>query len=487
LVRWQTSLRPRLSLWQTLVLVLAGCMAGAVALLIASAPAPLPAGVILLATLALLAGLIAAATGHLRQLLLAIMLVEIPLQIDVYLGWVERAARFNAIAGFNLSLTTLILISLYAWWAVEVLSRRTAPPSRAVLRDSLPSLAYFAAVALSITVARDLTFAMFGLNLVVQALLMYFYIANFTRTRTDVLFIWGVLLVSLLIQSAILIALGARGRSVEIGIVSTGHVTAGGRPGGTLTSPNVAGAYVGLALLTTFSLLTLNTAGWRKLLAGLAVGAGGLALLATGSRGSWGGLAIALVLFCLLTWRQGWLSLKIPMAYVVLALLLAAVFYEPILNRLLGESAVTSAESRGPLTLLALRMIRDHPWLGVGVNNFVFHLKDYVSAEFSGLWITTVHNKYLLVWAESGLLGLLTFVWFLVATLRQGWQIWKRQDRLLAPLALAFSLAIVAWMIHMTVELYNSRIQLLMLWLMAGVITAMAHMPPDRPETGPPA
>jgi O-antigen ligase len=55
-----------------------------------------------------------------------------------------------------------------------------------------------------------------------------------------------------------------------------------------------------------------------------------------------------------------------------------------------------SAESRIPLMNLALRIIEDHPVLGLGANNFTVVMDQYLSAEFRRGFLFAVHNKYLL-------------------------------------------------------------------------------------------
>jgi O-antigen ligase len=84
-----------------------------------------------------------------------------------------------------------------------------------------------------------------------------------------------------------------------------------------------------------------------------------------------------------------------------------------------------------------------------------------------------VHNKYLLVAAETGFISLIPFLWFLLATLRRGWEITKFNGRLISPLALAFTAAFLGSMIHMLVDVYHGRPALQLLLLIAGLIAAM--------------
>ena len=98
------------------------------------------------------------------------------------------------------------------------------------------------------------------------------------------------------------------------------------------------------------------------------------------------------------------------------------------------------------------------PILGIGVNNYVAALPRY-EATFAGDWLYTVHNKYLLVWAEAGIGGLVAFLWFLAATVRRGRSLWKERDPLLSPLALGLTAAFVGQMMHMAVDIFSSRSQ----------------------------
>jgi putative inorganic carbon (HCO3(-)) transporter len=121
-------------------------------------------------------------------------------------------------------------------------------------------------------------------------------------------------------------------------------------------------------------------------------------------------------------------------------------------------------------------MIGDHPIVGVGSNHATVAGMQYVALpEFRSDWFYTIHNKYLLEWVELGLLGLAAFLWFLLTTIRSGWSAWRRQDHLLAPLALGLVLAIVGQMVHMSVDIFNSRPQVQSLWLCAGLVIALGR------------
>ena len=67
----------------------------------------------------------------------------------------------------------------------------------------------------------------------------------------------------------------------------------------------------------------------------------------------------------------------------------------------------------------SLEMVRDHPLLGIGLDNFAYlyqqvYLREGAVAEPN---LSHPHNWLLHVWLELGLLGLVAFVWLLMRVL----------------------------------------------------------------------
>ena len=118
-------------------------------------------------------------------------------------------------------------------------------------------------------------------------------------------------------------------------------------------------------------------------------------------------------------------------------------------------------------------MIADNPVLGVGANNFTSAMDQYATSEFRHEWLWAVHNKYLLILAETGIGGLLAYVAFLLSILRKGWQCWKLGDSVLSPLALGLVAAIAGHMVHQGVDLFRDRPLQQLLLLVAGLLAAM--------------
>lgn len=464
------------SIRQWTIVGIVGIVLGIYAVLVSSLSPPWA----ILFVVAVLFPFIAMIVGNLRKLLLTLIILDIPLQLDIHPGYRTEAAGLGALAGWSISITTLSLVVLYALWLGELVTK-AEPRSRPLLRVNLPLALYLAFAALSLVVARDVTLSLFEVFLLSQMFLLYIYIASTVRTRQDVVFIVTMLFTGLVLESLIMIGLGYVGQSFSVaGIsgridVARGATEQFSRTAGTIGSPNTAASYLMFLLTPALSVLITPLGRGYKWLAALAFGLGGMSLILTLSRGAWIAFALSVTILCVSAWRRGWLPRTVPFILVVVVALASLLFYSAISARLLGYD-LGSAYSRVPLMKLAFRMIEDNPVLGVGANNFGLATKEYITPELRGEFLWAAHNKYLLVWAEIGTGGVLAFIWFLLTTARQGWQGWKVSDRFLSPLALGFMAAVVGQMAHMFVDVFHSRPQVQLLWLIAGLLTAVSSM-----------
>jgi O-antigen ligase len=465
---------------------LATCVAIAVAGaglgLITVRVALLPTQTAILALLVLLAPFVAMVVGA-RTLLLAAVVIDIPLQWDVNLDYRPDEAKLGALGGLSVSITTFALAGLYLLWIADLLSRRkgTANPW---LRPALPLIVYVGLSALSLLVARDVPLGAYELVVLVQSLLLFIYIASTVRTARDVRFVLWVLIVGLLLESILALGLRATLATFDHGGLSAGSVVdptvpSGYRLQGTLGSPNTAGGYFALLLVPALALVLSSRGRWARGMATLSFVAGTVALLLTFSRGGWIGFAASMLVFLGVARRRGWISVRAPVAIAVAAAVVAIPFGAAIVGRVTNDEG--TAHVRIPLMGLAEDIIRDQPLLGVGLNNYAVVLPDYAGPEFSGRFVYTVHNKYLLVWAEAGIGALCAFFWFLFATLGRGRRMWRENDLGLSLLTLALTAAVIGQMAHMAVDVFQSRAAVQSLWLVAAVLAALARMSTASP------
>ena len=94
-------------------------------------------------------------------------------------------------------------------------------------------------------------------------------------------------------------------------------------------------------------------------------------------------------------------------------------------------------------------------------------------AIYRAEWYYTIHSKYLLTWVETGLGGLVCFLLVLGTALIYAFRAWQSEDRLLAALGLAIVASLLGSMLHMVVDLFNSRAQVQLLWVFIGLAAAL--------------
>lgn len=182
----------------------------------------------------------------------------------------------------------------------------------------------------------------------------------------------------------------------------------------TLDNPNSLGAYL---VLIIFPIIMLTIHSYKKnkfksfgfaLLSLLLI----VNLVLTGSRNALLGLIIG---FAILILIYSW---KLIFVFGVGGII--SLFIPQISTRLkdLGDSAENI--SRIKLWEVALKMIKDHPILGVGNGNYVTlyntYIKRYPQLAWENWQNYPTHNSYLKVESELGVFGILSFIGILISS-----------------------------------------------------------------------
>jgi O-antigen ligase len=153
---------------------------------------------------------------------------------------------------------------------------------------------------------------------------------------------------------------------------------------------------------------------WVWLPAGLV----GLALILTFSTGGWlGALAGTLVVFAAMGRRR--LALRVGAIAVGVLVLTSGLAIAGVLPERLNPLRQTGG-FRVDLWLSSLEMVRDHPILGIGLDNFAYvyqaYLREGAVAEPN---LSHPHNWLLHMWLGLGLPGLVAFSWLVARFWRQ--------------------------------------------------------------------
>jgi O-antigen ligase len=96
---------------------------------------------------------------------------------------------------------------------------------------------------------------------------------------------------------------------------------------------------------------------------------------------------------------------------------------------------------RFELNEIAMRMISEHPIMGVGLNSFIPRMEAYDPKNVMEYFPATVHNLYLLEAAEVGIPGLLAFSSLFLSLL---WTSWRRVRRIRDPKLAWLAAALIA-------------------------------------------
>ena len=420
---------------------------------------------------ALLAGFALAAvlafTFGLRRFLLIVAIFGIPFQADKNYFYDYDASAHGALGGISLSITTLALIGLYAMWASELLldSRQAVRPK---LQWAVPGIAYLSAAAVSLVAAQSVALGWNELMLIAQSILLFVYVSSTVRSVVELRWITRVLILAMVFQAALMILQYFTGLNFHYaGLQSSERIEEATRTSGTIGSPNTAASFLAPCIAVAVALLVARRVTSRSLPA-LGVGVGSLALVFTYSRGGWLACAIAVAFVVTVLGLRHQLTSRILIVGAIL-FVVGLSLGQQIQARL--ESKAGGASARVALAEVSFDVIRDHPLLGVGSNNYVSVLGDYASLD---IYSYVPHNKFLLVWAETGLVGLIAFVFFLLASLRRGWLALRASTTQLLPYVVALNAAFLALLVHMNFEPFHGRPQVMLLFTVAGLLYAAA-------------
>jgi putative inorganic carbon (HCO3(-)) transporter len=244
------------------------------------------------------------------------------------------------------------------------------------------------------------------------------------------------------------------------------------RVGGTVGGPNAAAAFLDLLLAPVLSLALVPVRRAYRLMAAGAFAIGCIALVLTQSRGGWIAVGVSCGIVIGYAWYRGWIPGLAPTLVLIGVGVVVFLLRNELLTRFSSNDG-GSASSRIPLIRLAFHMIEQHPLFGVGANNFGINISRYATPEFNADWLYTVHNRFILIWAEDGIGALVAFVVFLFGTLRGGWRCRRISDQALALLSIGLMAGVLGQIIHMMVDILNGRQQVQLLVIVAGLLAAL--------------
>ena len=199
-------------------------------------------------------------------------------------------------------------------------------------------------------------------------------------------------------------------------------------------------------------------------------------------RGAWVGFIIAV---CFLGLFENKKIIYLTVVFVLILGVVLPYLIEPphnILNYLKSIFLFSDPSSldRKEMWQVAVRMIKDRPLFGHGfttfMSNFARYGKDYYYLE-QGI-IPYAHNCYLQIAAETGFVGLMSFLWLIgtfffysIVSLK------KIKDRFHHAVLAGISAGIIVTLVHSAVDtnLYSLQLSILF-WIMLGLNAALPRL-----------
>ena len=271
------------------------------------------------------------------------------------------------------------------------------------------------------------------------------------------------LLIKILIISAVLSSIYA----LSIYFANFDFIYFRTRASALFAGENTLGGVMVFSIIWTLTYF-IHTDGRRKVWLGLALLLMILTLVFSFSRGAWLGVLGALISYALWEKRA---RLKVAIVLLVAgALLLGFPFLRGRLISI-GNPFHPLTEERIYIWKASWDMIKAHPLLGVGMSNFSLAYEEYM---FEGAKISqpsSAHNIFLNIWAEGGLLALLSFVGIVIITFVKGFRLIKSLTGLSRAVAVASFSALLGILIHNQVDttLYSMHVGPIF-WLLVGMI-----------------
>lgn len=353
-------------------------------------------------------------------------------------------------------------------------SAAASPPARArLLPLDGPVLALLAAAVLSLAAAHNLGVALHELRTVIVAGVLAYGLVRLAPTGHAGHFdpwpvVWG-----LGLGAAVVAGWGIYQVVSGVGLIGAEGVW---RVRGPYGSPNNLALALGHTLPIALAVALFGQRRSRRVAAGLLAGIILVGLALTFSKGALllGLPAAVLALGFAAGGRWRWAALAL---LAVGALALLPLFTTERFAGLFDLQGGTSF-FRVQLWRGTWNMVREHPWLGVGLDNFLYAYRTRFAlpSAWQELNLSHPHNVVLDFWTRLGFLGLVVGVWLFAAAFHQAWTALKRAEGDRWALLLGLLASLAATLAHGLIDNSLFLVDLMLLFMLSiGLIARLAQ------------
>lgn len=206
-------------------------------------------------------------------------------------------------------------------------------------------------------------------------------------------------------------------------------------------------------------------------------------ILITFSRAEIAGFLLGLLIFMMFIFFEKTkfvlkraIEIAIPLLFFA-ALVLFSIF-EPLFLRAQGVKYDNSAPLRVYYDQAAVRIIESHSLLGVGPDNFVWYFENNLCPKIDVSLYQPVHNVYLLIISEIGILGFILFLIFICSSIYNVSKVMESKLNVLEKMDISiFFIVFLVYLFTMFFDHYMWDIQQgeLMFWIILGVLMGIVR------------
>lgn len=307
-----------------------------------------------------------------------------------------------------------------------------------------PVLLLILAGAISVVIAPDRIKAL-GLYraYIIEPIAFFAVVANVARTRRRALFVLAGLGSAGLVASALNIA-------TVLNAIHRGTFEVGGNsPVAIYDTPNALALFLVPLVAMASALFIFDHERRIRVLAGgfVIVALAGIAL--SQSRGGYLALITVALALAIVHPRR-----KVLIPIVIIAGIVSTLV-PPVATRLAHEfnfsDPSNSLASRLRLWAATIRLLRAHPIFGTGLSGFMASIGPYRNGQYTET-LMYPHNILLNAWTETGLLGLICFVWLFIKGGFNAWTGWRSGLQAWRPIELGVFIAVLAMVAHGLVD-----------------------------------
>ncbi len=425
-------------------------------------------------------------TRNFRLFFVLVAVFALPIRLDFYP--IFKATNFSQLKGLPITLFDVVFALLFIYWVLQLLVRRET--FRFFATISIPALAYILLAGISAFLSQDKVLSFSMLLLIVKSYLVFLYFANNIRTKEEILWIVGVLSFGILLQSIVgiiqyfsgsilggLEIFGEGERAFRTAKIGFSYIS---RVGGTIGDPNSLAMYLNFFLPVLFCFIFINIDLRLKFSVCICMLIGGLAELMTLSRGGWMALFFGGSVAFFGIFKDKLKSRLKSVVAVVMSVFFVAIvtlgFFQNVRDRLF-ENDYGAAYSRIPMMEVAFNVIKGNPFTGVGLNNYttVMNRYDRTRENISYNFPFPVHNAFLIIAGESGLLALFCFLMVLLATFKKALEFFDGKNRFLCFLGIGWFCGILTWIVHAQFKMDFVGLNIAF-WFSMGMVVALHRM-----------